>query len=131
MVMIFVFTPLVGPVDAAKYNTHIDLNNYSCHQDENIKITAQLWEEGKIFNLRLGGENLNFYIYDTHQRSVLMQETSKTKWNGLGTIILDTHCLTPGNYSIIVDYNGNGYDYFGYYYYDVSSTKTRKLIVLP
>ena len=131
MVMVFVCAPSLGPVGATEYNTHIDLDNFCCHKDENISISAQLWQEGMVFNSRLSNEIINFYIYDTKQKSVIVQKTSHSNWNGWAACSIDTHSLNPGNYSIIVDYNGKGQDYLGYFIYYAPSTKTSKLTILP
>ena len=97
--------------------THIDgLTHVNCEQGDVVTITAQLWITNYLWDNPLTGEDLYFYVYSgiSDDNNILFHRTTETSWpTGEASVQIDTKNINPGNYTLLVHYDGGG-DLFGY-----------------
>jgi hypothetical protein len=111
----------IGPVD-----THLDsIAQINCEQGDVVSVTSQLWIENICWDNPLTGEDLYFYVYEEridNNNNILFQKIKETSWpTGKASLKVNTKNFKPGNYTLIVHYDGGG-DLLDY---EDCSTKTK------
>lgn len=101
---------------AAAVHTHMDgIAPITCVQGDKPTINTQLWIENALWDNPLCDEKLYFYIYDNDvDRNIFFSKTATTSWpTGEASVKVDTTNFAPGNYTVLVHYDG-GADLVGY-----------------
>jgi len=81
------------------------VNPVSAHRGDKVHIVSQLWCNYYLpWDWRVEGVIVKFRLYDKHGKYV--DEWRKTNWFGYAEIDIDTLSLNPGDYCLLVSYDG-------------------------
>lgn len=86
--------------------TYLDkVNPVSAHKGDKVHIVSQLWCHYFLpWDWRVEGVTVKFRLYDKHGN--YLDEWRKTNWFGYAEIDIDTSILNPGDYCLLVSYDG-------------------------
>jgi predicted outer membrane repeat protein len=86
--------------------TYFDkVNPVSAHKGDKVHVVSQLWCHYFLpWDWRVEGVTVKFRLYDKYGKYV--DEWKNTNWFGYAEIDIDTSMLNPGDYCLLVSYDG-------------------------